>query len=111
MQINCILDEGEPWFKTVDVAKVLKYTETDKALRRHVADVDQRQQGSFDLNPAFSVGWKVFGEWQNMSNLPYVLHAMRRIYLVAIWARDMDRRCDLTCELQQKTLASISASE
>ncbi len=48
---------------------------------------------------------------RQLSNLPYVWHAMRRIYLVAIWARDMNRCCDLTCELQQKILASISASE
>ena len=54
IQISCIIDDGEPWFRAIDIATALKYTDTDKAIRRHVADDDKRQQGSFDLNPAFS---------------------------------------------------------
>ncbi len=56
IQINCIVDDGEPWFKSIDIATALKYTDTDKAIRRHVADDDKRQQGLFDLNPACSGG-------------------------------------------------------
>ncbi len=41
----CILDDGEPWFKTIDVATALKYTRTNHAIRMHVADVDKRRQG------------------------------------------------------------------
>jgi len=60
-QINCIVDDGEPWFRAIDIATAPKYTDTDKAIRRHVASDDKRQQGSFDLNPAFSGGLK--GNW------------------------------------------------
>ena len=53
---------GSRGFKAIDIATALKYTDTDKAIRRHVADDDKRQQGSFDLNPAFSGGLK--GNWK-----------------------------------------------
>ena len=53
VQITCILDDGEPWFKAIDIATALKYTDTDKTIRRHVADDDKRQHGSFGLNSAF----------------------------------------------------------
>ncbi len=62
VQINCTIDDGEPWFKATDIATALKYTDTDKAIRRHVANDDNRQQGSFGLNPAFSGGMK--GNWK-----------------------------------------------
>ncbi len=56
VQINCILDDGEPWFKTTDSDGSEIHRHTDNAIRRHVADDDKRQQVSFDLNPAFSRG-------------------------------------------------------
>ena len=59
---SCIIDNGDPWFKAVDVAKALRHTDTDKATRRHVADDDKRQQGSFNLNPAEVAGLK--GNWK-----------------------------------------------
>ena len=40
----------------------MRYTDTDKAIRRHVTDDDKRQQGSFNLNPAISAGLK--GNWK-----------------------------------------------
>ena len=51
---NCIVDDGDPWFKAVDVARVLRYTATDTAMHMHVADDDKRQQGSI-TNLAFFV--------------------------------------------------------
>ena len=63
VHINCIIDSGEPWFKAVDVAKALRYTDTDKAIRRHVADDDKRHQGSFNFNPAEMAGLK--GNWRS----------------------------------------------
>ena len=51
IQINCIVDDGEPWFRAIDVATALKYTRTDQAIHMHVADDDKREQRSFDLNP------------------------------------------------------------
>ena len=62
IQINCIVDDGEPWFKAIDVATALKYTDTDQAIRKHVADDDKRQQGSFNLNPVKTTGLK--GNWK-----------------------------------------------
>ena len=59
---SCIVDNGDPWFKPVDVARALRYTDTDKASRRHVADDDKRRQGSCNLNPATSAGLK--GNWK-----------------------------------------------
>ena len=49
--VSCIIENGEPWFKAKDAATVLKYKDTDDAIRRHVAHDDKRQQGSFILNP------------------------------------------------------------
>ena len=40
----------------------MKYRNTDDAVRRHVADNDKRQQGSFNLNPSVSRGTK--GNWK-----------------------------------------------
>ena len=51
VQINCILDDGEPWFTSIYVATALKHTDTDQAIRKHVADDDKHQQGSFNLHP------------------------------------------------------------
>ena len=51
IQLNCIVDDGEPWFRAIDVATALKYTRTDQAIRMHVADDDKREQGSFVWNP------------------------------------------------------------
>ncbi len=51
IQINCILDEWEPWFKAIGVAAALQYRNADDAVRRHVADDEIRQQGSLNLNP------------------------------------------------------------
>ena len=51
-----------PWFKAIDVAKALKYKDTDWAIRNHVSEDDKRQQGSFDLNPGNSPGLK--GNWK-----------------------------------------------
>jgi len=48
--VNCIIENGEPWFKASDVARALKYKDTDQAVRMHVSDEDTRQQGSFILN-------------------------------------------------------------
>ena len=62
IQISCIVDDGEPWFRAVDVATALSYSDTDKAIRRHVADDDKRQQGSFNLKPAVLAGFK--GNWK-----------------------------------------------
>ena len=62
IQISCIIDDGEPWFRAIDIATALKYTDTDKAIRRHVADDDKRQQGSFNLKPAVLAGFK--GNWK-----------------------------------------------
>ena len=62
VQINCIIDDGEPWFKAIDIATALKYRNTDDAVRRHVADDDKRQQGSFNLNPSVSRWLK--GNWK-----------------------------------------------
>ncbi len=54
--VSCIIENGEPWFKAIDVAKALKYTDTDQAMRQHVAHDDKRQQGSFNLNPVKTTG-------------------------------------------------------
>ncbi len=62
VQINCILDDGEPWCKAIGVATALKYTDTDQAIRKHVADDDKRQQGSFNLKPVKTTGLK--GNWK-----------------------------------------------
>ena len=44
--VSCIVENGEPWFKAKDAATVLKYKDTDDAIRQHVAHDDKRQQGS-----------------------------------------------------------------
>ena len=59
--VSCIIENGEPWFKAIDVASAPKYKNTDDAVRRHVADDDKRQQGCFNLNPRVSRGLK--GNW------------------------------------------------
>ena len=63
--ISCIIENGEPWFKAKDAATVLKYKDTDDAIRQHVAYDDKRQQGSFNLNPGktpgFKCNWNRFG--------------------------------------------------
>ena len=60
--ISCIIENGEPWFKAKDVATVLKYKDTDQAIRMHIAHDDKRHQGSFDLNPGKTTGLK--GNWK-----------------------------------------------
>ena len=62
VKISCIMIKGEPWFKAKDVATVLKYKDTDDAIRQHVAHDDKRQQGSFILNPGKTPGLK--GNWK-----------------------------------------------
>ena len=62
-KINCIIDDGEPWFKAIDVASTLKHRYTDEAVRRHVADDDKRKQGSFNLDSK-ATGLK--GNWRNV---------------------------------------------
>ena len=47
-EISCVLVDGEPWFKAIDVATVLKYKDTDSAVRHHVHDDDIRAQGSLN---------------------------------------------------------------
>ena len=51
IQINCIVDDGEPWFRAIDEATALKYTRTDQAIRMHVSDDDKREHGSFRFAP------------------------------------------------------------
>ena len=60
--VSCIIENGEPWFKAKDAATVLKYKDTDDAIRQHVAYDDERQQGSFNLNPGKTPGLK--GNWK-----------------------------------------------
>jgi prophage antirepressor-like protein len=62
MAVNCIMDGDDPWFKAIDVATALKYTDTDQAIRIHVSDDDIRTQGSLILNPVKSTGLK--GNWK-----------------------------------------------
>ena len=54
--VNCIVENGEPWFKAADVASALKYVKTDKAIRDHVSEDDKRTQGSLISNPPKSGG-------------------------------------------------------
>jgi len=61
--VNCIIENGEPWFKAIDVATALKYKNTDDAVRRHVSEDDRRQQGSLISNPRDVRGLK--GNWKN----------------------------------------------
>ena len=49
VEISCIIVDDEPWFKAKDVATVLKYTNTRKAIQDHVSEDDKRDQGSFIL--------------------------------------------------------------
>jgi prophage antirepressor-like protein len=63
IQISCIIDGGEPWFKAFDVASALKYRNTNDAIKRHVADDDKREQGSFTFNPRETRGLK--GNWKS----------------------------------------------
>jgi len=49
-EISCVLVDGEPWFKAIDVAKILQYKDTDDAVRNHVHVDDVRTQGSLNLN-------------------------------------------------------------
>ena len=58
IQLSCKVDDGEPWFRAIDVATALKYTRTDQAIRMHMADDDKREQGSFDLHPLVLRGSK-----------------------------------------------------
>ena len=60
--INCIIEHDEPWFKAIDVAKALKYTDTNQAIRIHVSEDDKRTQGSFNLNPVLTTG--LHGNWK-----------------------------------------------
>jgi prophage antirepressor-like protein len=61
--VNCIMDGDDPWFKAIDIATALKYTDTDQAIRLHVSDDDKRTQGSLIFNPVKSTGLK--GNWKN----------------------------------------------
>jgi len=56
--VNCIIENGEPWFKAIDVATALKYVKPDKAIRMHVSDDDKRQQGSLISKPPKTEGLK-----------------------------------------------------
>ncbi len=62
IQINCIVDDGEPLFRAIDVAMALKYTRTEQIIRMHVADDEKHEQGSFDLTPLVLRGLK--GDWE-----------------------------------------------
>ncbi len=62
-KINCIIDEGEPWFKAIDVASTLKHRCTDEAVRRHVAADDKRKQKSSNLD---SKTTRLQGNWRNV---------------------------------------------
>ena len=67
VEMNCVVVSGEPWFKELDVAIALKYTDTDQAIRKHVSEDDKRQQGSFNLNPVKSAGLK--GNWKMLNTV------------------------------------------
>ncbi len=62
-EISCIVENGEAWFKAIDVAKALKYKDSDDAIRKHVSEDDKRQQCSFKLNPGKTPGLQ--GNWKN----------------------------------------------
>jgi prophage antirepressor-like protein len=63
VEISCIMDGDDPWFKAVEVALALEYKDTDAAVRNHVFSEDQRSQGSFNFNPESNSGLK--GNWKN----------------------------------------------
>lgn len=52
-EIRVALVNGEPWFIGKDVANVLKYTDTDQALRKHVDEDDKVQRTKADLEEMF----------------------------------------------------------
>ena len=47
----------EIWFVGRDVAKVLDYVDTDKAVRNHIEDEDKILDQKFSNNPAISAGF------------------------------------------------------
>ena len=62
---------------------------------------------------AYSLDSARFSSLRNLPNggcQTYLLFglAMRRIYLVAIWARDMIQHCDLSDELRKRIPACVS---
>ena len=42
--IACIVVNGNPWFKAKDVATILAYTNTKKAIVDHVDDADKKRR-------------------------------------------------------------------
>ena len=42
--IACIVVNGNPWFKAKDVATILSYTNTKKAIVDHVDDEDKKRR-------------------------------------------------------------------
>lgn len=54
-KINIVLDEkNNPWFKAKDVATILEYNDTDKAIRKNVDDDDKKTLNN--LRPACQAG-------------------------------------------------------
>ena len=42
-EIQCIMIKGDPWFKANLITKILKHTNTTKALTDHVDDEDKKR--------------------------------------------------------------------
>ena len=42
-EIECIIIEGEPWFKAKQVAEALGYTNTKRAVQTNIDDEDKKQ--------------------------------------------------------------------
>ncbi len=38
VEVTCLIDSGEPWYKAKEVAKDLKCKDTNDGIRKHVAD-------------------------------------------------------------------------
>ena len=56
-EIRVKLINDEPWFAGIDIAKALKYTDTDQALRKHVDELDKQLVKLVDFqDPFISMG-------------------------------------------------------
>jgi len=68
-EISCVIVDGEPWFKACSITKILKHTNTTKALKDHVEDQDKQRYCDLVHNAPSEPGVRMDA---SISNVKYV---------------------------------------
>ena len=43
-KVNCLMVNNKPWFRATDIAKVLGYVNTAKAISQHITNIDNKKK-------------------------------------------------------------------